>query len=439
MSQIANTREVILTSDSTGEHWSAATWDPRTGSTLSTYKHAGALAQGTLQLLGDSYIIGADLTKPRIHVWPLNNPNPVSNLRLTTPGKVTALACTPNGAFMVAAISEKLFLWQVCNGKLLGHLSQHYQTVNCLSFSSDGSLFASGAEDGLVFVWSLFSVANDERSTPLHGFSHHSLPVKDLRFGHPGPRGRLCTVSLDRTCNVYEPGSGILLLTLVFDVPLTSVCLSNRDSDLFVGCTDGSVYKFNLHEPPRGIEHHVTVRDGSDSEGTVVFRGHKSTIVALSTSIDARYFLSGSTTGEVHLWDVASRQVLRTIEHKGPITAAFFAKNYENFKVADLRPNLVVANLQRISDDVDGKQSVVQVVSRDKIDPDFLRFESFVGDAVEDAAAGDSQSGKLLEMREEIERLRRINAAIYQYSVKQILGRDFERSDGNGAAEEQRP
>ncbi|XP_076249777.1 WD repeat-containing protein 18 [Calliopsis andreniformis] len=421
MSRISDTKEVILTSDSTGEHWSAAAWDPRTGSILSTYKNAGALAPKTLQFLSDSYIIGADLTKSRIHVWSLNNPNPVPNLRLTTPGKVTALSCTPNGAYIVAAISEKLFCWQVCNGRLLGNLSQHYQTVTCLSFSKDGSIFASGAEDGLVFVWSLYRVLNDERCSPLHCFSHHTLPVKDLQFGHAGARGRLCSVALDRTCNIYEPASGLLLLTLVFDVPLTSVCMNARDSDLFVGCTNGNIYRFNLHEPPRGIEHHVQVRKDGTAESVAVFQGHKSTIVSMSISIDCRYLLSGSISGEVHVWDIASRQVLRTIDHKGPITAAFFGKYYENFRVNDLKPRLQVSSLQRISDDTDGKESTIEMIMRDRNPMDVLNFDDYAEHGGDSQVSESLSSSKLLEMRQEIERLKKINAAIYQYSVKRIL------------------
>ncbi|XP_076761428.1 WD repeat-containing protein 18 [Xylocopa sonorina] len=420
MSRIADTREVIITSDSNSEHWSAAVWDPRTGSVLSTYKNAAALENRTLQVLSDSYILGADVTKPRIHVWPLNNHSPVPNLRLTTPGKVTALACTPNGAYMVAAISEKLYIWQVCNGRLLGNLSQHYLPVHCLSFTKDGSIFASGAEDGLVFVWSLYRVLNDERPTPLHCFSQHSLPVKDLQFGHAGARGRLCSVSLDRTCNIYEPCSGSLLLTLVFDVPLTAVCMNARESDLFVGCTDGDVYLFNLHEPPRGIEHHVQIRTDGNPEGLMVFRGHKSTVTTLSMSIDCRYLLSGSTSGEVHVWDVASHQVLRTIEHKGPITAAFFAKQYENFRVTDLKPRLQLSNLQRTADDT-GKESVVEVIVRDRNTMDILNFDSYVGNNETATGLGDPDTRKLLELRDEIDRLKKINAAMYQFSVKRIL------------------
>lgn len=420
MSKIADSREVILTSDSTGQHWSAAVWDPRTGSVLSTYKSAGALAHRTLQLLSDSYILGADLTKPRIYVWPLNNPSPVPNLRLTTPGKVTALSCTPSGSYIVAAVSEKLFVWQVCNGRLLANLSQHYQTVNCLAFAKDGSVFASGGEDGLLFVWSLYRVLNDERPAPLHAFSHHSLPVKDLQFGHVGARGRLCSVSLDRTCNIYDPASGSLLLTLVFDVPLTSVCLNVRESDLFVGCTDGNIYRFNLHEPPRGVEHHVQVQTEGNAEDSLVFKGHKSSVVALSTSIDCRYLLSGSSNGEAHIWDIASRQVLRTIDHKGPITAAFFAKSYENFRAVDLKPRVHICNLQRISDE-SAEESFINVISRDRNVDDILNFDSYVENGADSTGSEDRTSRMLLEAKEEIERLKKINAAIYQFSVERIL------------------
>ncbi|OAD53219.1 WD repeat-containing protein 18 [Eufriesea mexicana] len=420
MSRIVNTREVILTSDNSSEHWNAAVWDPQTGSILSTYKSAGTLSHRTLQVLSDSYIIGADLTKPRIHVWPLNSSSPVSNLRLTTPGKVTALCCTPSGSYIVAAVSEKLFLWQVCNGRLLKNLSQHYQTVNCLSFSKDGSLFASGAEDGLIFVWSLYGVLNDEHPKALRFFSHHSMPVKDLQFGHAGVRARLYSVSLDRTCNVYDPTSGLLLLVLVFDVPLTCVSINIRESDLFVGCTDGNIYRFILHEAPRGIEHHVQ-KDGN-SKDVLIFQGHKSIVVSLSISINCLYLLSGSISGEVHVWDINSRQILRTLEHKGAITAAFFAKYYENFRVADLKPRLQLCNLQRISDDA-GKESVIEVLSQNQSAADILNFDSYTESNIDTTEPGNLTSQKLLEMREEIDKLKKINTAIYQYSVNHILNK----------------
>lgn len=425
MSKIVNSKEVILTSDTAADHFSAAVWDPRTGSMLSSYKGAGVLAPGTLQLLSDSYVIAADAIKPRIHVWPLNNPHPAANLRLTTPGKVTALSCTSNGSYIVVAVSEKLFIWQSCNGRLLATLAQHYQTVGCLAFSKDGSMFASGAEDGLIFLWSFYKVVNEERPAPIHGFSHHSMPVRDLKFGH-GSRGRLYSASIDRTCNIYDPCSGTLLLTLVFDVPLNCVGVNVKDNDLFVGCTDGSIYQFNLYEPPRGIEHHVQIRTDGDREERIVFRGHKSGIVSLSISIDCRYLLSGGVDAKVHLWDIASRQILRTIDHSATVGAAFFAKQYENFRVVDLKPRVQLCNLQRISDET-GKDSFLQIITRDRNPEKILDFESFVQNNTEASKSDNLSSRKLMESKEEIERLKRINTEIYQYSVNCILNKNNSR------------
>ncbi|KAG5318639.1 WDR18 protein, partial [Pseudoatta argentina] len=416
MNRVTDAKEVILTSDTTGENWSAAVWDPRNGSLLSVYKNATALGHRSLQLLSDSYVLGADATRPRIHIWPLNSQLPLPNIRLNTPGKVNALTCTPNGSYLIASVGEKLFIWQTCNGRLLVNLTRHYQTVSCLATTKDGSLFASAGEDGLVFVWSLYNALNDARCSPVHAFSNHSLPVRDLHFGHGDARARLYTISLDRTANIYELGSGALLVSLVFDAPLTAVTVNVRESQLFVGCITGEIFQCNLHEPPRGVEHHVTV---SSCEESAMFQAHKSNVTALSVSVDCRTLLSGSTDGAVHVWDIASRQVLRTLKHKGPVTAAFFAKGFDNFRASVLKPRLQVQNLQRTSDD-GGRESVVEVISRGRNSAEILNLESYI-EGSNDSRGSDQMSKKLDDLQKEINKLKKINAAIYQYGVTHIL------------------
>ncbi|XP_066590309.1 WD repeat-containing protein 18 [Prorops nasuta] len=415
-------KEVIITSDSSGQNWNAAVYSPNTGSLLMNYKGGGALTYHTLQLLNDSYILGADLTKNRLHVWPLNSQNPLASPRLITPGKVTALVCTPSGAYIVAAVSEKLFIWQTSTGRLLITLTRHYQTVTCLSVSSDGTVFASGAEDGLVFVWSLFHVLNDEAPSPVHGFTDHVLPVKDVLLGHFGARCRLCSASLDRTINIYEAMLGQLLLKLVFDVPLTSVCMNIKESDLFAGCANGNVFRFNLHEPPRGLEHHVRI-DNQKSDNAAesnAFLGHTSSVVCLSASTDCQTLLTASSDGKVNIWDIASRQVLRTIEHKGSITSAFFAKYYDNFQAAELSPSLILHSLQRTSEQSDN-ESPIEIIRGSNASSDFLNFDSYVDNNIGSKQVSD-QSEKIAEMREELERLKKINADLYKFSAKIILG-----------------
>lgn len=419
MSRITDAKEVILTSDTSGESWSAAVWDPRNGSMLSVFKNASALGPRTLRLLSDSYVLGADATKPRLHIWPLNGPLPSPGIHLRTPGKVNALACTPNGSYIIASVDERLFVWQTCNGRMLANLARHYQPVSCLAVTKDGSLFASAGEDGLVFVWSLYGALNDKQDCqpPVHTFSDHNMPIRDMLFGFGDARARLYTASLDRRANVYELGSGALLLSLIFDAPLTAIVVNSRESELFVGCTTGDVFQCNLHEPPRVVEQHV-----AKVEETAVFRAHRSHVTVLSISVDCRTLLSGSTDGAVHVWDIVSRQVLRTIEHKGPVTAAFFAKGFDNFRASALEPRLAVRDLQRTSE-VDGEDTcdVIEVVSRGR-NPlsEILDFRSYVRDTV-DSTEREELMKQLTNLKDEIKKLNKINANLFKYSVTHVL------------------
>ncbi|XP_072749709.1 WD repeat-containing protein 18 [Anoplolepis gracilipes] len=416
MSRITDAKEVILTSDSTGESWSAAVWDPRNGSMLSVFKNAAALGNRTLQLLSDSYILGADATKPRLHIWPLNSPSPLPNIHLHMSGKVNALTCTPNGSYIIASIDQQLFIWQTCTGRLLANIVRHYQPISCLAITKDGSLFASAGEDGLLFVWSLYKTVNNKQDcSPIHTFSNHDMPIRDMLFGFGGARSRLYTVSLDRRANIYEIGSGALLVSLIFEVPLTAIVVNSRESELFVGSITGDIFQCNLHEPPRQVEKHAT-----KDEETAVFSAHKSHVTALSISVDCRTLLSGSTDKAVHIWDIASRQVLRTIEHKGPVTAAFFAKGFENFRASTLEPRLEVRNLQRTSEDDKDSNDVIQVISRGRNPAEILDFQSYVGNTV-DSTEREELLKQLTNLKKEIEKLNKINANLFKYSVTHVL------------------
>lgn len=413
--------EVVVTSDSACDNWSAATWDPCTGSLLSTYKHASALGHHSLQLLSDSYLIASNVAKPSLHLWPLNSQTPVPNLRLSTPGKVTALACTPNGSFIAAAISEKIYIWQSCNGQLINSFARHYQAISCLVFNKDGSCLASGAEDGLIFVWSLSQVANEKEVKPLSSFSHHSLPVKDLYFGQVGAFGRLCSVSLDRSARIYDVHTGQLLLTLVLDVPLMTVCMDIMENELFVGSSTGLVIKCNLREPPRGIEHHVAL---NDNDKIVVYKGHESSITAISVSVDCITLLTGSADKMVHLWDIPSCQIILTLKHKAPIVSAFFATAYDSFTANNFTPRLQVRPLQRVSNEE--KKHFVLEVCRNEDDSWLLEFDtpsdnSFAVDEPSNSENSDDHKNQLDEALKEIKRLKKINADLYQYSVNNIL------------------
>jgi pre-rRNA-processing protein IPI3 len=108
-----------------------------------------------------------------------------------------------------------------------------------------------------------------------------------------------------------------LLATITFPAGLTAVTMNVTETLLFVGAINGSIYRvdFFQRDPPRGYipidrETHVTSKDDE-----AIYLGHKLSISSLAISMDASTLISGSEDGLIHVWDIQSRQILRSFTH----------------------------------------------------------------------------------------------------------------------------
>ncbi len=75
------------------------------------------------------------------------------------PGKPSVLAFDQTGSVLATSGSERVTVWSFQGngpeGTVPGELELHSGTISSLAFSHRGSLLASGARDGSVFVWLL--------------------------------------------------------------------------------------------------------------------------------------------------------------------------------------------------------------------------------------------------------------------------------------------
>ncbi|XP_034101328.1 WD repeat-containing protein 18 [Drosophila albomicans] len=314
--------EAIFISSLNNERASCNVQDLRTGTDLMRYKGGGQMQRHTLNMLGEKFVIAANSTKPLLHVWPLNGQEQMSTIRYVVPGNVTALALSPDSAFLIAGIQETIYVWHLNSGRLLNMMAKHFQAITCIRFTDNGEHFATAGKDGAVLVWNLTRAVaplgngDSEDNAPFYSFNDHGLAVTDVHIGMGGIRAFMYTVSLDRCCKVYDLSNGSMLLSVVFPVALHSVIVNKLETSVFVGTGEGQVLVYHMNKIPRMKEYHLEENESQ------AFVGHTAgaAITSLALSVNADQLISGGDDKQVCVWDVASRQLIRSIAQLGSIT-----------------------------------------------------------------------------------------------------------------------
>ncbi|KAL9881648.1 WD repeat-containing protein 18 [Glossina fuscipes fuscipes] len=421
-----NILEVLFASDTNDHQVTCSAWDYRTGTNLMNYKGGGSgAASRTLCLYHSQYVLAANLSKPLLHVWPINAQEQLSTVRFVMPGTVTALALSPDDCYLVAGIQEILYIWHKATGRMKSILTKHYQTVTCIRFTDDSSHFASGGKDGTILVWNLTRAVSrsfdNENTQPLYSFNDHGLPVTDIHIGAGGMRCYMYTVSLDRSSKIYDLSDGSLLLNVVFNEGLQSLTVNGFETQVFVGSNAGSIFQVHTDSIPRVKEYHK-------EEENKTFSGHSTTSIVncLALSLDGQTLVSGASDGQILVWNIPSRQLVRTLTHKGAITnLCLKLMNTMIFNPEHKQPLEFRANLKRMMDPVEADEDeVIEIlVTANDLENDENRYFSHVKNSsskVYDSSCSANQN-ELESLRKEVRHLHSVNKNLFEISAKQLL------------------
>lgn len=342
------------------------------------------------------------------------------------PAKANSLAVSPDGCFLVAGIQENIYIWQIASGRMLAMLTKHYQPINCIKFTDDGSHFVTGGQDGQVIVWSLSAAIGNAYQTEaveqLHSFSDHALPVSDLWIGTGGMRALLVTASMDRTCKIYDLGSGNMLLSLVFQEMLSAITVDRVELGLFVGTSIGHIYHYRLQPQPRTREYHITDDDKLNNK----FSGHTKAVTCLAVSLDGQTLMSGSEDSNVITWNIPSRSLLKTLPHKGAITNAIFILTPRVMFDREAKLELITKNFQRMKDNAETRDNEIieLIVTPEMDDSAYRRQPDRLGGVYHGktlSTANGSNDSEVDKLRSEIERLKKVNKELFEFSAKNVM------------------
>ncbi|XP_071953519.1 WD repeat-containing protein 18-like [Antedon mediterranea] len=417
--------EVVLTCDLSGQMWNTCVWDLNSGTVLKSYS-GGISTSKSLNFIGRDYLLSASPSKSVLNLWSLHK-REQQQVKMICPGVVNCLTVSPDGSYCVAAISEKIYIWQFSTGNLLAVVSRHYQKVTCLSFTDDGSHFVSGGEDNIIIVWSMASLLQKSNTyqqciEPLHIWSQHSLPITDVYCGTGFPHSRVVSTSLDQTCKLWDMASGELLQNFVFDVPLHSVVMDSAEYRLFVGGADGNIFQLNLFSNPCKVD------SDNKQETPDIFKGHSNKVTCLSVSMDGSRLVSGSHDNTARIWDVSSRQCVRTLKHKGPVSNTvikvpprkmFSALNKSGLPIKPFKRHVhVPATGSKVGNQT--SRESVQIRTRHSFTS--TNYTDSIEPLVELVKKDDKVYSQLpAETNQELQKVKKLNEELYTFTIKQLV------------------
>lgn len=121
---------------------------------------------------------------------------------------VTAVAWSPDGATLAAtSASGEVVLWQGVDD-VVTLTAGVGRSVDCLAFSQDGQLLATGGQDGQVKIWCL------PMGELIATFDNAPIWVDKLAWS---PGGNLLAFSLGRSVQVWDASKSHIAATLNFD------------------------------------------------------------------------------------------------------------------------------------------------------------------------------------------------------------------------------
>ncbi|CAN6612514.1 pre-rRNA-processing protein Ipi3p [Trichomonascus vanleenenianus] len=254
-----------------------------------------------------------------------------STQKIILPEKMSCLAVSPNQTYLAAgAQSGRLLIWELQSGNLLFEQDVHYQGISCLQFSEDESVLVTGGQDARVMAWSvleLVSMAREQSVRPIHSWTDSANAISDLRISFGTVQEARVYATSEQAIRCYDLRSGQLLTTFLVSNEISTIEIDPAERALYAGLIDGNIQVVNLYEfvagglleAVGGGRRIITRVD--DIEKSSLYGQHSGAVTAMSLSYDASLLVSGDAEGNVFVWELASKQVIkRPKKHTGPIS-----------------------------------------------------------------------------------------------------------------------
>ncbi|KZT43257.1 WD40 repeat-like protein [Sistotremastrum suecicum HHB10207 ss-3] len=316
--------------------------DFTTGTPIFSLKQTGASQQCVAFVETSNreggFILAAQAEKSILNVYSFQKDQAVSKIVL--PEKLSCLAVDPRGLYCAGGTaSGRMYLWEISSGILFNAWEAHYRKINVARFSQDGVVLVTGSEDSGLNAWEIARLTDNDLQNDIppsyYSMTDHTLSVTDIAIGLGAfPTCRVLSSSADCSVKMWDLATQSLLTTFVFPKPIISISMDLTERLFFGASQDGSIHQVNLYRQRKdkysrgnfepvggeGVGESIQIAQEEDASSRLISVGQS--ITTISISLTAQVLFVGTENGLIHIYDIFSKQLLRSISnHKGqPIT-----------------------------------------------------------------------------------------------------------------------
>uniref|UniRef100_A0A158Q8C4 WD_REPEATS_REGION domain-containing protein n=1 Tax=Elaeophora elaphi TaxID=1147741 RepID=A0A158Q8C4_9BILA len=325
--------ECLLVASETSDPYATVLINPKTGVSRWSYKGnelQGAIT-GSVEMISNNRFIVVTKNKPLLHFLSMDSSERL-HVKSVLPKSVRHLAVTPDGSILFAAVDNQIYVWIIATGELIAIINGHYRSISGLLLNSDGSLLVSGAEDGSLHVFIVADLISLEYPEPFRLWRPHSLSVSNIAITRHS-NARILSCSKDHTAALHSVTANMCLLKISCDIALSSCAIDPGECRLFLGTVDGSLVQLDLYSLNK-TEVSVVI-EGETAGNLLEFKGHSVELAWLDVNHDGSMLASGDVCGVYVIWDISSRQCLKTSSLKGPICKLKFNTLWKAAKASE--------------------------------------------------------------------------------------------------------
>jgi WD40 repeat protein/DNA-binding Xre family transcriptional regulator len=206
-----------------------------------------------------------------------------------TLGGVLSATFSPDGKLLATSTDNEIYLWEVANIKQIITCNGHRGWVQCLAFSPDGEILASGSNDQTVRLWDI------NTGQCLKTLQGHSSWVQCLAFSPDGEI--LASGSNDQTVRLWDTNTGQCLKILSGHTNRVIFVSFTPDQQIVTASEDQTVRVWNV-----------------DTEQCLqIITTHINWVLSVALSPDGRTLVTASDGEKVKFWDLASGECIKTL------------------------------------------------------------------------------------------------------------------------------